>query len=94
MGCIVSWGILDSESHRQPSLFDFGVGVSSCVIISINSGKKFKSDIVLVCLESVVEDNFQVGVEGEVVFVVGWAGLSTKSEIGISELGGIVSFFG
>ena len=75
-------------------MFDFGVGVGGCVVISINSCEEFKSNLVLVGLKSVVEDDFQVGVEGEVIFVVCWAGFSTKSEIGVSEFCGIISFFG
>jgi len=73
VGGIVGWCVVKSESHRQPSLLDFRVGVNSSVVVSVDSGKEVEGDLRSSCLESVVEDYLQVTVEREIVLIVGGA---------------------
>jgi hypothetical protein len=54
-------------------LFDLGVGIRGGGIVSINFSEQVESDLRSCSLEGVVEDDFQVAVEGEVVLIVCWA---------------------
>ena len=73
MGCIVGGSVHKRESHGQPFLFDLGVGIRGGGIVSVNFSEQVKSDLRSCSLEGIIEDNFQVAVEGEVVLIVCWA---------------------
>jgi len=62
-------------------LFDFGVGISRRVIVSIDEAEQFDSDLVHVGSDRLVEDNFQVAIETEVVLIISRARSTSECQV-------------
>ena len=63
----------------------FGVWVRSCGVVRVDSGEEVERNRIACCLKSIVENNFKIAVEREVVFEVSWARCTAKSDVSLSE---------
>lgn len=83
---VISWSVLEGEPDWQPSLLDFWIWVIGSIVIRIDQSQQFNCYLVDVCLQSVVEDNFQVTIKGSVVQIIGRGTGTLESDEVQSEL--------
>lgn len=76
-----------TEAGRVPALFNLRVHVSRAIEVSIDLLEDGNGDLVVVSLESVVEDNLQVGVETVVIRVVSGRSFTCTGNISKSKCG-------
>lgn len=78
MCVIIHWVIVEIQTEWVPSLADFWVNVGRAVVVSVDFGQDVIGDEIGVGLQSVMEDDLEVGVEREVVLVVIWRGSAVQ----------------
>lgn len=86
MGSVVRRLVLNGQADGEPALFDFGVGISRRVIVSIDESEQLNSDFVHVGSNRFVEDNFQVAIETEVVLIISRARITPECQIRQSKI--------
>jgi len=93
MGGVIGIKVTKDNPSWQPSLLNFGIGVRSAIVVTINS---FKNGEVGLWrrLKSAVENYLQVTIESKIhIFIWGRRG-TTEGNIVISELGSNFCFRG
>lgn len=67
MGWVIDRVVEETEAGRVPPLTNLGVKVNRAVEVSIDLLKDSRVDLVIVVLQSVMEDHLEVGVVTEVL---------------------------